>query len=89
MMANYTTFDTHEYHVHHLTDSDVEAAGDFVSLQLFKRVFIQRPINSKHAWQKMLILFCSWCEHNAAVLRTIDEFERTYRTDRAINWYTK
>lgn len=42
-------FDTNQYHIHYLTPSDVEVAGDFISLQLYKRVFLQRSVKSKHA----------------------------------------
>jgi hypothetical protein len=46
MKTNYTILDTNQYAIYHLTSSNVEAEGDFVSSQLFKRVFIQRPIKS-------------------------------------------
>ena len=61
----------------------------FLFFQLVKYVILKYPSEDQAAKQEMLQVCGDYYRGNAKQLKLIDEFEKTYQSKHAINWYTK
>ena len=63
-------------------------SGAFLWFQLFKHVILRLPQNQQ-AKQQMIELCRHYYRGDTKQLKLIDEFERDYRPEEAIRWYTR
>jgi tetratricopeptide (TPR) repeat protein len=80
----FSFFDQHQKSVKDLSKESAE----FLWFQLFNHVILRLPRN-KQAKQQMINVCRQYYRGNTKELRLIDEFEREYRSEEAIRWYSK
>ncbi|CAF4604676.1 unnamed protein product [Rotaria socialis] len=65
-----------------------QESAEFIWFQLFKDVILRMPTNSNA--KEQLIQFCrEYYRGNQKEYNNIDEFERSYKKDKCIFWYTR
>ncbi|CAF3854051.1 unnamed protein product, partial [Rotaria sp. Silwood1] len=63
--------------------------NDFLNFMVFKEVLLKTDYNSDTAKKEMIDICRNYYRKNKKELSNIDEFERTYKPENAIYWYTK
>ena len=81
------TFNAFYQHQSSTRDLSTECA-DFLWFQLFKDTVMKMPHNDE-AKRRMINICQCYYHDNRKQLTLIDEFEHTYRSDEAIQWYTR
>ena len=74
-------------HQRSIRDLSTECA-EFLWFQIFKDTVMKMPYNDE-AKRRMISVCQSYYYDNRKQLMLIDEFERSYRSDEAIQWYTR
>ncbi|CAF1193842.1 unnamed protein product [Didymodactylos carnosus] len=64
-------------------------SGSFIWHQLLKEVLQKMPSGDKNAKEEMLEKCRLYYRGNKKELQNIEEFEKSYSVDNAINWYTR
>jgi Tfp pilus assembly protein PilF len=80
----FSFFDQHQQSTKDLS----KQSGEFLWFQLFNHVIVRLPRNQQ-AKQQMIEVCRQYYRGHTKHLRLIDEFERDYRPEEAIRWYTK
>jgi Tfp pilus assembly protein PilF len=80
----FSFFDQHQQSTKDLS----KQSGEFLWFQLFNHVILRLPRNQQ-AKQQMIEVCRQYYRGHTKQLRLIDEFERDYRPEKAIRWYTK
>ena len=83
-LQTFSTFDKHQKSTKNLS----KQSGEFIWFQLFKYVILRLPRNEQ-AKQEMIDTCRNYYRGNKTELKTIEKFEREYRSDDVIRWYTK
>ncbi|UJR11584.1 hypothetical protein I4U23_015764 [Adineta vaga] len=78
----FTIFNSHEKALRDLRNE----LGPYIWSQTLKTMSLDDPSSAK---REMLAECRACCRNNSHDLKQIDEFERTFRSDNAILWYTK
>ncbi|CAF1009461.1 unnamed protein product [Rotaria sordida] len=77
-------FDHHQQ----LTKDLLKQSGEFLWLQLFHYIIIRLP-RDQPAKKQMIDICRDYYRGNSDELKSIDKFEREYRPEDAIHWYSK
>ena len=80
-------FSFYRRHQCYIRNSKINLA-DFLWFHVFKHIIIQYP-HDENAKKEMLDASREYYRDNLRELERIDQFERTYRSEDAIQWYTK
>jgi tetratricopeptide (TPR) repeat protein len=83
-LQTFSVFDQHQKSTKDLT----KESGAFLWFQLFNYVIARLPRNQQ-AKQQMIDMCKHYYRGNSKELKLIDQFEREYRSDEAILWYSK
>ena len=83
-LKTFSIFDKHKKSTKDLS----KQSGEFIWFQLFKCVILRLPRNQQ-AKQEMIDTCRHYYRGNNKTLKSIDEFERNYQPQNAIQWYTK